>query len=460
MVAIKQFIDREPEMRTLEKEFEKETASFVIVYGRRRVGKTTLLSEFTKNKRTIYFLATQESEAVNRKFFQEKAAAVLENELLSSVVADKWDTIFKAIVSESIREKIVVVIDEFQYLGKTNPAFPSVVQKIWDEHLKESNMMLILCGSLISMMVSQTLAYSSPLYGRRTAQIRLKQIPFRYYHEFCGDLPFKEQVERYAVTGGVPKYIESFSNSSDIYTSIVENIFDLSGYLYEEPYFLLQQEVSEIGSYFSVLRAIAYGNSKLADMASVIGVKATDLTRALKTLTDLDLIEREVPVTEKNPEKSKKGLYKIKDNYIRFWFMFVYPNQSDIERGNTEYVIERIKKSFVRSHAAFIYEDICREMLFQNKRIPFHFSKVGRYWDKNTEIDIVAIEEEENVILFGECKYWSNLVDVDVFYDLVEKSKKVLWNREDRKEIFVLFSISGYTQRLLALAGERGDLIL
>ena len=402
---IKRFVDRELEMRTLEKEYAKETASFVIVYGRRRVGKTTLLSEFAKNKRTIYFLATQESEFINRTIFKETAAETLHNELLSDAVVDKWDTVFKAIASASMGDKIVVIIDEFQYLGKTNPAFPSVFQKIWDEILKDSNIMLILCGSLISMVVSQTLAYSSPLYGRRTAQIRMKQIPFQYYHEFCGDLSLKEQIERYAVTGGVPKYIESFFGSADIYTGIADNILDLSGYLYEEPYFLLQQEVSEIGSYFSVLRAIAFGNRKLSDMASAIGVKATDLTRTLKTLTDLDLIEREVPVTEKNPEKSKKGLYRIRDNYIRFWFTFIYPNHSDIERGNTEYVMGKIKKSFVRSHVAFIYEDICREMLFQRNQIPYYFSKVGRYWDKNTEIDIVAIDEEEKVILFGECKY-------------------------------------------------------
>ncbi len=320
--------------------------------------------------------------------------------------------------------------------------------------------MVILCGSLISMMVTQTLSYHSPLYGRRTAQIRLKQIPFHDYQDFFDKLSFREQVERYAVTGGVPKYIESFSDNEDIYAGIEENILALSGYLYEEPYFLLQQEVSELGSYFSVLRSIAFGNTKLADISSAIGVKATDLTRTLKTLIDLDLIEREVPVTEKDPDKSKKGLYHIKDNYIRFWFTFIYPNQSDIERGNTKYVMEKIRKSFVRSHAAFVYEDICLELLSIDTQIPYHFSKIGRYWDKNTEIDIVAINEEDKVILFGECKYWSNCVDVDIFYDLVEKSKKVAWYQGERKEVFILFSMSGYTQCLQQLANERGDLML
>ena len=171
---------------------------------------------------------------------------------------DKWDTIFKAIVSAKWETKPVLIIDEFQYLGKANPAFPSVFQRIWDEILMKSSVMVILCGSLISMMVSQTLSYGSPLYGRRTAQIRLKQIPFRYYREFCPALSRKGQIERYAVTGGVPKYIESFSDCTDIFAGIEENILNRTGYLYEEPHFLLQQEVSEVGGYFSVLRAIAF----------------------------------------------------------------------------------------------------------------------------------------------------------------------------------------------------------
>lgn len=459
-LIMKQFVNRTAELKTLEKEYAKKEASLVIVYGRRRVGKTTLLSEFAKNKKVLYFLATQEPEIINQNIFKEKAADFTQNELLRDVVVDSWDTVFKAIVSSKNNDRIVIIIDEFQYLGKTNPAFPSVFQRVWDEILKDSNVMAILCGSLISMMVSQTLSYNSPLYGRRTAQIRLKQIPFRYYHEFFKQLSLKEQIERYSVTGGVPKYIESFSDKEDIYEGIEENILERSGYLYEEPYFLLQQEVSEIGSYFSILRAMAFGNSKLSDISSAVGAKSTDLTRILKTLTDLDLVEREVPVTETNPDKSKKGLYHIKDNYIRFWFKFIYPNQSDIERGNTEYVMERIKNSFVRSHVSFIYEDICRELLAEEKGFPCHFQKIGRYWDKNIEIDIVALNEEEKVILFGECKYWGGCVDTDVFYNLVGKSKNVQWFKDGRKEMFVLFSTGGYTEELKKLADERADLML
>ncbi len=454
------FIDREFEMKALEKEYSKKEASLVIVYGRRRVGKTTLLSEFIRNKQAVYFLATQESEAINRNAFKEKIAAFTKNELLAETTTNKWDSIFKTVASHKFVQKPIIIIDEFQYLGKTNPAFPSIFQRIWDEILKESNIMVVLCGSLISMMVSQTLAYSSPLYGRRTAQIRLKQIPFTYYKDFYHDLSLASLIDRYSITGGIPKYIESFTDCEDLYEGIEENVLNQSSYLYEEPQFLLQQEVSEIGGYFSILRTIAFGNHKLSDISSAIGVKATDLTRPLKTLIELDLVKREVPITESNPEKSKKGLYKITDNYIQFWFTFVYPNLSDIEQGNAAYVLEKIKKSFVRSHAAFIYEDICRTSLAANSLIPFHFSKIGRYWDKNTEIDVVAINEEENIILFGECKYWIQSVSVDVFYSLIDKSKRVAWSDSERKELFAIFSINGFSQELIDLAEMREDLFL
>lgn len=262
------------------------------------------------------------------------------------------------------------------------------------------------------------------------------------------------------MTGGVPKYIESFSDCTDIFTGIEENVLNRTGYLYEEPHFLLQQEVTEVGGYFSVLRAIAFGRSKLSEIASFMEAKATDLTRTLKTLIELDLVRREVPVTEENPEKSIKGLYRITDYYIRFWFIMIYPNQGDIEQGNTAYVLEKIKKSLVRSHTAFVYEDVCREELAARKDLPCHFSKIGQYWDKSTEIDIVAVNDEESVILFGECKYWSDCVDVDVFYQLQEKAGRVPWHKGSRKELYCIFSMSGFSPRLLELARDRDDLIL
>ena len=175
---MKQFIDREQEMETLTDEYNREGSSLVIMYGRRRVGKTTLISEFIRNKQALFFLASQESEVQNRNLFKEKAAEFINSDLLRNVTVSDWDTIFKAIMATEFETKPIIVIDEFQYIGKSNSAFPSIMQRIWDTILKDKSVMLILCGSLITMMKEQTLEYSSPLYGRRTAQIKLKQIPF------------------------------------------------------------------------------------------------------------------------------------------------------------------------------------------------------------------------------------------------------------------------------------------
>lgn len=460
---MKRFVDREQEMSTLQREYERDGSSLVVLYGRRRVGKTTLISEFIKDKKALFFLASEESESQNRLAFQEKTAEFLNSDLLKNVEVKSWDVLFKAIMDTPFDTKPVIVLDEFQYLGKANPAFPSIFQRIWEEILKDKSVMVILCGSLIPMMQSQTLAYGSPLYGRRTAQIRLKQIPFGYYHEFFPDKGRKELIEMYAITGGVPKYIELFSRSKDIYSAIESCVLNRSGYLYDEPHFLLQQEVSEVGSYFSIIKAIAAGNTKLSAIAGVLEVKSTSLTKYLKTLIDLDILEREVPVTEENPEKSKKGLYRIKDNYLRFWFAFVYPNRNFIESGHSRIVMDKIRKSLVRNHIAFVYEDVCKERMWEMNAEgvwPFYFSKLGRYWDAKEEIDIAAIDPEGKNLILGECKYWQEPVGISVLRDLEVKAKTVAWERNERKVWYAVFSASGFTEELKLEAEARTDLQL
>ena len=460
---MKRFIDRIEEMKTLETEYKREGSSLVILYGRRRVGKTTLIAEFIKNKNAMFYLASEESEIQNRNAFKEKAAEFANNDLLKNAQVSSWDMIFRVLMDTSYEKKPVIVIDEFQYLGKANPAFPSVFQRIWEEILKDKSVMVILCGSLISMMVSQTLAYSSPLYGRRTAQICLKQIPFLYYKDFFQNQSVKERIEMYAVSGGVPKYIESFAMENDIYEAIEKHVLNKSSYLYDEPKFLLQQEVSEVGSYFSIIRAIAAGNSKLSAISKVLEIKATTISKYLNTLMELDILEREVPVTEDNPEKSKKGLYKIKDNYLRFWFMFVYPNRSFLESGHSELVMKKIKNSFLKNQVAYVFEDVCKEWMWElnfKDTWPFHFSKLGRYWDSNTEIDIVGLDPEENNMILGECKYWNEPVGIQVLQELEGKSKRIAWRKDNRKTWYILFSMNGYTDALQEMVQNRNDVIL
>ncbi len=461
---MQKFINRLKELETLEKQYVANQSSLVVVYGRRRIGKTALIAEFLKrHPDSLYFLATEESEAQNLNYFKAQVAEFTGNELLKSAAVD-WSAVFKALIDYKTKTKKIIVLDEFQYIGQSNSAFPSVMQKIWDTLLKDANVMLILCGSLVSLMKSQTLDYSSPLYGRRTGQIKLKQIPFRYYHEFFGKQSSDKLLPFYAVTGGVPKYIEAFCGYTDVYEAIEQNVLNSQSFLYEEPYFLLQKEVKEIGSYFSLIKAIAMGNRKLSDIAANLGLKQTGITKYLKVLMDLDLIEREVPVTESAPEKSKSGLYRITDNFIAFWFKFVYPYRTYLEKGETAFVLSQIKKGFVQNYASFVYEDTCREKMWELSAINtwgFHFNKVGKYWGaKAGEIDIVAIDTIGENLVLGECKYTVSPKGLSVLHALQEKSEALLKLTQAKNVQYVIFSTAGFTQSLTDEAKNNSNIKL
>lgn len=455
------FIDRKEEMATLEAEYDRKGSAFVVVYGRRRIGKTTLINQFCHNKRAIYFLATEENETENRKAFKNLVANACNNELLADANLNTWEPIFKTIAESSRKERIILVLDEFQYLCKVNSAFASIMQKVWDEILQHENIMLILCGSLINMMTSQVLSYNSPLYGRRTAQIKLKQIDFAYYHEFDEDLSTEEQIQHYAVTGGVPKYIDLFTNNKNIYSAIRDNVLSTGSFLYAEPEFLLQKEVSEIGTYFSILKTIAAGNHKLSKIAAALGVNQTYLTSYLRNLIDLDVIKREVPITEENPEKSKMGLYVIKDNFISFWFKFVYPDRSLIESGQLKYVEEKIERNFIDNHVSYVFEDICRERVWKLLSEGISFNRAGRWWgSRDVEIDVVAYDSMGSDIVFGECKYSKNQKGLEVLRALQDKAKHVKWKSDSRNEYYVIYSKKGFTDELIQYTKKHENVFL
>lgn len=458
------FVDRLDEMSTLENEYRRHSASFVVVYGRRRVGKTELIRHFIKEKPSLYFLASEESESLNRESFKRQAADYLNDDLLREAAIERWELIFERLVATSDSKRLVIVIDEFQYIGKNNPAFLSVFQRIWDNLLSKNNVMVILCGSLVSMMISQTLNYDSPLYGRRTAQIHLRPIKFEYYNEFFDSQYSEEElVKRYSLTGGVPKYIEMFQNSSDLNRAIQESLLNVSSYLYDEPNFLLQKEVSEIGSYFSILRTIAEGNHKVSSIAALVQQKQTNLPRYLKVLVDLDLLEREVPVTENNPDKSKKGQYQIRDNFLRFWFKFIYPNRSYVEMSHSDVVMNRLSKNFIDGHVSYVFEQICQDKLWNlsaNGKLPGILEKIGRWWDNSHEIDVVGLSEADNLLVAGECKFWNGPVGANILSQLEHKTTFIDWHKDSRKNIYIIFSINGFTDDLKAVAKARDDVLL
>lgn len=449
------FIDRKREMSTLEKEYNREN-SFVVLYGRRRTGKTTLIKEFIKDKNSFYFFADKQNESLQINRFKNQLVEHFKDEFLKKIEINDWDTIFDYFISKIGDEKFVLVIDEFQYLCLMNKGFSSIFQRIYDEKIADKNIMVILCGSLISMMYSEVLSYDSPLYGRRTAQIKLQPISFEYYKEFFNNKSKRELIEFYSITGGIPKYILEFDRNKSPLWNIENNIFNKDNFLYSEPKFLLQEEINDLSRYFSILNSIALGNTKLSSICSNLGLNSSSMTSYITKLIDLDILEKEVPVTE-NIENGKKGLYKIKDNYLKFWFSYVYPYQSYLEIENLSYPLEKIKNEF-NLWVSKIYEDLARETVLNNSEIPFPIKKLGRWWNNNEEIDIVGLGDNE--IIFGECKWSNKKVGLSVLLSLKEKSKSVKWNNSSRKEYFILFSKEGFSDDLISLSKKDKTIIL
>lgn len=462
------FLGREKEILDLEKEYARD-GGFVVIYGRRRIGKTTLIKQFIKSKTAFYFLATKEVESQSMKRFAGVIARTTGNSVLQKAAFSDWLDLFQAVADYKPNEKKVLVIDEFPYLVKVNDSFPSILQNAWDEILKDSNVMLILCGSLISMMKKHALSYESPLYGRRTAQMRIAPLPFTTVYE-NQKLSFEEAAEQYSITGGVPKYMEFFSDGQPLYEQIKENVLSKNGFLYEEPNFLLTDEVQVPTNYFSIIKVIADGNHKLGTIAGILGLETSALTPYLKTLSELGFIEKQVPVTEKNAEKTRKGLYFISDNFLRFWFHYVYPYKGELELDNMQISLDELDKDFKEKFVAFAYEDICKEIfarLCSDKAIDFTPSKIGSYWlnDKsgNTQIDVMAVDTVNKRLFAGECKYHNQPIDADVYFELVKKvdnSSEIKSAFKGYTVIYGVFSKSGFTSRMTDINNSNPNLFL
>jgi AAA+ ATPase superfamily predicted ATPase len=444
------FANRDNELKLLNSEYTKDNFTFSVLYGRRRVGKTTLLKKYIEIKPAIYFLVTLESLPLVLKRLQIIVADFFNDNFLKELELKDIKQLFEYIAQKNFDEKLIIVIDEFQYLAKIDSSIPSQFQYIVDELLNDKNIHLILSGSIISMMYEQTLSYKAPLYGRRTSSIKLEAITFDYLQVFFPQKSQIEQIELYSILYGVPKYLEIFEDSGDIFQSIEKNILDPNSYLYNEPQFILQNEVNEPITYFSILEVIANGEHKLGNIAGKLGKNVQNITSFIAKLIELDIIYKEVPITEINPSKSKKGLYFIKDNFFRFWFSYVLPFKSQLEIGNTNYVLTKIKQNF-HGFVAPVYESLATKYLLQH----YDLLKCGRWWSKNEEIDAVGVGE--NFLVVAECKYSNKKVGIDVLESLQKKAISI--DSDLPVKYYILFSKSGFTDVLNALESESVILI-
>ena len=448
------FIDRHQELTVLERMFHSEIAEFFVLYGRRRVGKTELLSQFCKDKRSIYFLASQLKEPDHLRQFTETTRHVINDPLLQSLVFDDWESAFIYLAQQAQEERLVLVLDEFQYLCEDNAALPSLIQRFWDLHGKNSKLFLILCGSQVSFMEREVLAERSPLYGRRTGQLQLMPLSYRDSGYFFSGYSFKEKLITYGILGGIPAYLNQFAlrSTNDSQRTLEQHIKDElltpQGYLFDEVNFLLRTELREPRTYASLLHAIAGGATRLNEISQRVGLDATNVNKYLSVLRELRLVKRETPVTDRAPQKSKKGLYKIADNYVKFWFRFVLPNRSLIESGNADLVYEEIIAPNLPHYMGEIFEDICRQYisLYWTEKLKVAPKQVGAHWARSIEIDVLTENIDESHS-FGECKWWNAPVGENVLNHLIEKTKKVpdRWNRNPR---YLLFSASDFTDAL------------
>lgn len=453
------FVNREEELSFLEKAYRTGGFHFIPIYGRRRIGKTRLIQEFIKDKKAIYFLADSASENEQLKNLGIIVGEFFKDSILVGAGFKDWYQFF-AYIKEKHSPGLILIIDEFPYLVNSNPAISTVFQKGIDENLKDTKLFLILMGSSIGMMEKEVLFYKAPLYGRRTGSLEVREMAFDALKDFFQEKSFEELIKIYAVFGSMPAYIEKVDPRMDIFTNINELALERRQFLYNEVEYILREEFREPRNYFVILKSIAQGKRRLSEIINETGFEKSLVSRYLDILKTLGFVEKDVPITEKHPEKSKQGLYRLHDKFFSFWFKYVFPNRGKIEIGNANIVLKLIKDTF-EHHLSTIYEDICRDLC--RKLVGeglMQYSIIGKWWSKDREIDLLALDEGKKTIYFGECKWSNKRVGDDVYKDLLEKSQFVDWHKGERKEKFVLFSKSGFTQRMMDIARRDGVLLV
>ncbi len=455
------FVNRKHELKHLEEECQKNRPAFIVIYGRRRIGKTTLIEEFGKDKPDfIYYLADQQTSAQQIDSFKQQIYEYTRDEFLIKTRFDNWDQYFSYLSKTLPQDKrLILAIDEITYLIKSDPAFPSILQKYWDMFFSKTRIHLLVCGSLVGMMLRDVLNYDSPLYGRRTSQIHLKPFNFRHASLLLKEFSIEDRVLLYSITGGVAKYL-LLIEEPDVRDFIRKKIISKEGFFYQESIFLLSQEFKNPNVYLSILKAVALGHTKLNEISNFVGIEGKKITRYLDVLQEIGVVVRQVPPTE-DPLRFRKGVYHIEDNFLNFWFRFVMPNRSKIEMRDTDALLDSIMEA-MPGYASRTFENISMEFLQEvaaEGRLGARFTRWGRWWDRENEIDVVALDNDSHDILFCECKWQNRKIGVDVIRRLLDKGPLVKWFNGVRKEHYAVVSKAGFTKKAVAFAKDKGVLL-
>lgn len=453
------FIGRERELQALTRLYQSGKFEFAVIYGRRRVGKTALINQFIGDKKAIYFMGVESNAKQNLENFSK---SILES--TSAVRADTSFLSFQAALEYVFRlsekERIILAIDEYPYVARASKSLASTLQMVIDKYKNTSQLMLILCGSSMSYMEDHVLAYKAPLYGRRTAQMKISPFDFAETCLYFDGLSHEDKALMYGVVGGTPQYLLQMSDKCSVEENIKNTYLNPMSFLFEEPTNLLKQEVREPAIYTAIITAIATGASRMSEIAGKVGEDSNVCAAYIKNLVSLGIVQRETPYGEK---VSRKSVYSIADPMFRFWYRFVLENYSAIARGAADLVYRRIEPHFT-DYMGKIFEEICVQYLWKlllAGSSPVEFHSLGCWWGNNpmtkrqTEIDIMG-EQDKDTALFGECKWTNEKVDLGVLEALRQRSELFSY----RKVHLYLFAKSGFTKGCMEKANEFGNVTL
>lgn len=453
------FIGRERELSILNNLYESGQFEFAVIYGRRRVGKTALINKFIDDKKAIYFMGVESNAKQNLENFSKNIIEYGMN-LNADTSFLSFQAALEAVFKLSEEERIILAIDEYPYVARASKSFASTLQLLIDKYRDTSKLMLILCGSSMSYMEDHVLAYKAPLYGRRTAQMKVLPFDFedtcRYFQHFSDE----DKALIYGIAGGTPQYLLQMNDRLSIADNIKNTFLNPASPLFEEPENLLKQEVREPALYNAIITAIANGASRMSEISAKVGEETNVCAVYLKNLLALGLVQKETPYGEK---ASRKSVYAINDNMFRFWYRFIPENTSVIARGAAELAYKRIEP-FLSDYMGRVFEEICRQYLWKlliNGEAPVEFSDLGRWWGtdptekKQTEIDIIG-EQDRNTALFGECKWTNEKIDLGVLETLVKRSRLFHYTEVQ----LYLFAKTGFTKGCIDRANEMGNVEL
>ena len=470
------FIGRKQELQFLEKQYSGTGGKLVVLYGRRRVGKTETLHEFCKGKPHVFYSCREISDKLQLRSFSEK---MLREKIPAAdyirEFAD-WESALKSVLQLPYGDqKKLLIIDEFPYMCNGNDSIPSILQTLWDECLKDENVMLVLCGSAMSFIEKELLSEKNPLYGRATGIYKMDAMGFYDAAQFFPTYSHRDKILAYAVLGGIPHYLRQFDPVLSLEDNIKQNILTKGCVLYSEVEFLLRQELRETTLYNSIIEAVALGCTKLNDISVKSLVDDTSKTSVyLKNLMELEIIKREFSVNDGIKERANvsRGLYRLTDNFFRFWYAFVFTNISELESGDVDGVFNYSVKPALHEFASLTFEDVCREYvreLQKSGKLPFRYKTMGRWWGRTTvrrkddteiqetEIDLLAVSSRSDQYLVGECKFKGRPLS---FGDYLDTAAKLLPQQEKADFYYYLFSESGFDERLTEEASHNDRLRL